>query len=159
VTFRIEPLDAAEPAAVRLLNLSERYMESLYPPESNHIESVADLKKPNVVFLGCYVHDVLAGCGAVKIVEHSERYGEIKRLYVDEAYRGRGLSSALMARLEAHLASVGVELARLEVGPRQPEAVALYRKLGYVERPPFGEYVEDPDSMFMEKRLGRPDNQ
>lgn len=151
--LKIEPLDPADPSAVRLLELSDRYMASLYPPESNHIESVNDLNKPNVIFLGCYVDEVLAGCGAVKVIEEPERYGEIKRLYIDESYRGRGLSSALMARLEKHLVDLGIGVARLEMGVKQPEAIGLYRKLGYEERSPFGPYVEDPYSIFMEKRL------
>jgi putative acetyltransferase len=51
------------------------------------------------------------------------------------------------------LRSSGIALARLETGIRQPEALGLYRRLGYVERAPFGAYVEDPLSLFMEKRL------
>ena len=43
---------------------------------------------------------------------------------------------------------------RLETGTKQPEAIALYRKFGYVERGPFGAYKPDPLSIFMEKRLG-----
>lgn len=155
--LRIEPLDPAAPAAARLLRLSDRYMASLYPAESNHMESVDDLRKPNVLFLGCYVDDALAGCGAVKIVEEPEIYGEIKRLYVEEIYRGQGLSLALMSKLEQHLVNFGVGVARLEAGVKQTEAIRLYRKLGYEERPPFGKYAKDPHSLFMEKRLANRD--
>jgi putative acetyltransferase len=45
-------------------------------------------------------------------------------------------------------------LLRLETGVRQPEALGLYRKLGYRERGPFGAYKPDPLSVFMEKRVG-----
>jgi putative acetyltransferase len=60
-----------------------------------------------------------------------------------------------MHELEAHLLSNGTDTARLETGIRQPEAIALYRKLGYVERGPYGAYVTDPLSLFMEKKLER----
>jgi putative acetyltransferase len=80
-------------------------------------------------------------------------YGEVKRVFVVENCRGRGYSKAIMRRLEAYLTDSGIALARLETGIRQPEAVGLYRRLGYVERAPFGAYASDPLSLFFEKRL------
>ncbi len=58
-----------------------------------------------------------------------------------------------MAHLEQCAAEEGVSLLQLETGVRQPEALALYRALGYVERGPFGPYRPDPLCLFMEKRL------
>ena len=58
-----------------------------------------------------------------------------------------------MAALERHAAAHGALVARLETGIYQPEALALYRALGYRERPPFADYRLDPLSVFMEKRL------
>jgi putative acetyltransferase len=58
-----------------------------------------------------------------------------------------------MAHLEHGAAEDGVSLLQLETGVRQPEALALYRGLGYVERGPFGTYRPDPLCLFMEKRL------
>ncbi len=58
-----------------------------------------------------------------------------------------------MAALEREAAKLGVTLMQLETGIKQPEAIALYRKLGYAERGPFGTYQPDPLSLFMEKRL------
>lgn len=57
-----------------------------------------------------------------------------------------------MAHLEDYVKSAGVDVIRLEAGPRQPEALKLYRKPGYTERGPFGRYVPDPLSVFMEKK-------
>jgi putative acetyltransferase len=95
----------------------------------------------------------LVGCGAVKILADDGRYGELKRVYVLESHRGKGYSKAIMEKLEGHLRAQGIELARLETGISQPEAIGLYRRLGYVEREPFGAYAADPLSLFMEKRL------
>ena len=152
----IAPLDPYSQAATELLALSDAYMASLYPAESNHMESPAALAQPHVRFVGLAINGEVVGCGAVKVLEDDEAYGEIKRVFVKDDHRGRGFSRDLMAHLEDHLRAQGIALARLETGIHQPEALALYRKLGYVERPPFGAYQADPLSVFMEKRLNRP---
>ncbi len=149
----IEALDPLSAPAAHLLALSDAYMASLYPAESNHMESPAALALPNVLFLGAYLDGELAGCGAVKLMHDDGSYGEIKRVYVLDAFRGRGLSKKLMQALEAHLVEQKIPLARLETGISQPEALGLYEKLGYQYRAPFGSYLLDPLSVFMEKRL------
>ncbi len=149
----IERLNPALPAARALIDRSDAYLTALYPPASNHLESVAALGSPNVLFLGASVAGELAGCGAVKTRDDDGIYGEIKRVFVLEQYRGRGISKRIMEALEAHLVAGGIRVARLETGIWQPEAIGLYKRLGYVERPPFGPYRADPLSLFMEKRL------
>ncbi len=74
-------------------------------------------------------------------------------MFVAEQQRGKRLATALMQHLEDYLMSNGVKVVRLEAGPMQPEALKLYRKLGYTERSPFGPYITDPLSVFMEKVL------
>lgn len=149
----IEALDPLSAPAAHLLALSDAYMASLYPAESNHMESPSALALPNVLFLGAYLDGELAGCGAVKIMHDDGSYGEIKRVYVLDAFRGRGLSKQLMQALEAHLIEQQIPMARLETGISQPEALGLYEKLGYQYRAPFASYLLDPLSVFMEKRL------
>ncbi len=151
--MHIAKLDPATPAARRLLALSDAHMDGLYPSESNHPESIAGLQLPNVLFIGGYVDDQLVACGAVKLLHDDGCYGEIKRMFVQDSHRGKGYSKAILRYLEAHLAQAAVTLARLETGIRQPEALGLYRRLGYAERGPFGAYRPDPLSVFMEKRL------
>lgn len=151
--MRIEPTDPESDGALALIAMSDTYMTALYPAESNHLESPKALKAPNVLFLGCFLGDELVGCGAVKILAGDGEYGELKRVFVLESHRGKGYSKAIMEKLEGHLKTRGIALARLETGIRQPEALGLYRRLGYVERKPFGAYAEDPLSLFMEKRL------
>jgi putative acetyltransferase len=149
----IARLDPADPRARALLDQSDAYMATLYPPQSNHMEGVEALQQANVLFVGASLGAALAGCGAVKTLRDDGLYGEIKRVFVAPPFRGRGISRAIMEFLERHLAVQGVPLARLEMGALQPEAMALYRALGYLERPPFGKYQPDPQSLFMEKRL------
>jgi putative acetyltransferase len=91
------------------------------------------------------------GCGAIVL---KADYGEVKRMVVDPAARGQGVARALLRALEAAAADAGCRLLRLETGPYQPEALALYASLGYEGRGPFGDYTNDPLSVFMEKAIG-----
>jgi len=146
-------LDLTNSEVVALVAKSDEYMSALYPPESNHAEPLAALVGEDSAFFAGYVGEKLAACGAVKIFEEETTYGEIKRVFVAEEYRGKHLATAMMQHLEDHLLSIGVKLVRLEAGPLQPEALSLYRKLGYTKRGPFGSYRVDPLSVFMEKTL------
>jgi putative acetyltransferase len=148
--LRLAPLDPTHADAQALIAQSEALMSALYPSESNHFEPTENLCPPNGAFWGCWIGDRLVGCGGVK---HHDGYGEIKRLFVLESARGRGVARQLMAQLEAELSERAVGLARLETGIHQPEALALYRRLGYRERGPFGDYALDPLSAFFEKPL------
>jgi putative acetyltransferase len=149
----VTPVDPTSPGARRLIALSDALMSALYPPESNHFESPGALALPNVRFVGIHDGEELVACGAVKLMDDDGTYGEIKRVFVLPAQRGKGLARAIMATLEAGLIRDGYRLARLETGVSQPEALGLYRALGYAERPPFGAYRPDPLSVFMEKPL------
>ncbi|WP_423594397.1 GNAT family N-acetyltransferase [Roseateles sp. MS654] len=152
--MQIQSLDPRSPAALSLLAQSDAYMAALYPSESNHLEDPQSLAQPQVRFIGVWLAEWLAGCAAVKVVEDDDGpYGEIKRVFVQPQFRGRGISKLLMEELESHLRAQGIELARLETGVHQPEALKLYETLGYDRRAPFGSYAEDPLSVFMEKRL------
>lgn len=152
----IRAIDPAAPDACRLLMLSDEYLTGLYPPESNHLEPAHSLRARHVLFVGALEDEVLLACAAVKIMRDDLAYGEIKRVFVDPAHRSRGLALRLMDHLETHLVKEGIELARLETGIHQVEALGLYRRLGYTLRPPFGAYRPDPLSVFMEKRLAIP---
>jgi len=94
------------------------------------------------------------GCGALRAL--GSTVAEIKRMYVVPAARGRGVSKALLAGLEAAAADRGWTTLRLETGPLQPEAVALYSGAGYRPIGAFGAYVNAPDaadSLFFERVL------
>ena len=149
----IEYLNPDSPEVQTLLAVSDAYYVNLYPAESNHLESSDDLKKPNVLFVGCRIDGELVASGAAKIMQDDGSFAEIKRVFVVDDHRGKGLSSKVMCFLETELQSRGVSLFRLETGIKQPEALGLYRKLGYLERGPFGSYRADSYSVFMEKQV------
>ena len=136
---------------VTLIRQSDALMQSLYPAESNHLVDIDSLAAPHVHFFVAREHGRALGCGAFVLGKAGQ--AEMKRVFVAPAARGKGIARVLMASLEREAAALGVTLMQLETGIKQPEAIALYRKFGYAERGPFGNYKSDPLSLFMEKRL------
>ena len=140
-----------QPEVVAMIAELDAYQDGLYPPESRHALDLTSLMQPTVLFLVARDDSGTAlGCGAMVL---QDDYGEIKRMYVRPGGRGRGLGSRLLAELEREAVGRGCELARLETGPYQPEALRLYESAGYRRRGPFGAYREDPLSVFMETGL------
>ncbi|WP_347404410.1 GNAT family N-acetyltransferase [Burkholderia sp. HI4860] len=66
---------------------------------------------------------------------------------------GHGLARKLIAMLELRAVDSGCTVIRLETGPYQHEALALYASAGYQRRGPFGDYTDDPLSVFMQKHI------
>ena len=147
---RCEPLKIDPCEAAGLIQNLDSYLSALYPAESNHLESIEDLGKDNVRMFGLKIEGEIVSMGAVKLMD---TYGELKRIYAAPEFRGRKLASAIMAVLESEIRKNHLDFARLETGIHQPEALSLFKKHGYVTCPPFGDYVEDPLSLFMEKQL------
>jgi putative acetyltransferase len=146
----IKPVDPSRIEVYQLIEQLDEYQSALYPPESNHLDSIEELSKSNAFFLAAYSDAVVCGIGSVKVFED---YGEIKRVYVPLHQRGKGIAIAIMAELENHLVEQALNYARLETGIHQMEAIGLYERLGYYRIEPFGDYKEDPLSVFMEKKL------
>lgn len=153
MSLSIRSADPYEPGVLSLIDALDAYQRELYPAESNHLEPPSELRKSNVVFLCAAEGGAVVGCGAAKVLDGPPRYGEIKRMFVLPAARGRGVSRQLLQALEARLLARDVHLVRLETGIHQPQALRLYERMGYRRRPPFGDYTDDPLSVFMEKRL------
>jgi GNAT superfamily N-acetyltransferase len=80
----------------------------------------------------------------------------MKRVYVEPAFRRRGLAQVLIDGLEADAARAGVRSLELNTGPEQPEALALYAALGYTPVPGFGVYADHPGAVFLGKQLADP---
>ena len=93
----------------------------------------------------------LAGCAALHPIDHE--ICEMKRLYVRPQFRGLGFGKLLLNHLADHARAHGVGLLRLETGIHQTAAIRLYEGWGFQGIPPFGDYVEDPLSLFYEKRV------
>lgn len=150
VTIKKEP--PRQPEIIDLLRQSDLYAQSLYPAESNHLVDLETLETPAVSFFVARHEGAIVGCCA--LVEAGDGTGEIKRMFVDPKARGLKIGRRLLERVEVQARDLGLAAIRLETGIHQPEAIGLYRSAGYADIEPFGSYLPDPLSLFMEKALG-----
>ncbi len=139
------------PDAITLIAELEATLEPLYPRESRHGLSVERLIAEAVPFFVLRSEGIAAGCGGVKLFGRA--YGEVKRMYVRPQFRGRGFARQMLNHLTNYAQAQGVSLLRLETGIHQHEAIRLYEGMGFHRIPPFGDYKEDPLSLFYEKSL------
>jgi len=121
-----------------------------YPPESRHAFSVEKLIRESVAFFLAFYGDQLAACGGVKLLAD---YGEVKRMYVRPAFRRKGLGKAILNHLAEHARTNGINTLRLETGIYQLEAIGLYDGWGFQRRGPFGDYKNDPNTIYFEKPI------
>ena len=138
-----------QPEVVALIDQLDAYQLSLYPPECVYALDMNSLLQPNVLFAVARSLDGEAvGCGAIVV---TPEYGEVKRMFVHPSARGQGVAQRLLGMLETEALARGCRQFMLETGPSQPEAIGLYERLGYRVRGPYGDYRDDPLSVFMEK--------
>ncbi len=91
------------------------------------------------------------GCGAIK--EYAEGVAEIKRMFVREERRGRGIAKSILSELETWASELTFSECILETGIKQPEAIALYQKSGYQTIPNYGQYEGVENSVCMKKLI------
>ena len=137
--------------AVTLITELDAYLIPLAPDESRHGYPVEKLIREGVAFFIVRQNGVPAGCGGVQLF--GTEYGELKRMYVRPAFRGRGLGKLMLDHLAEYARGFGVTILRLETGIAQSEAIGLYERAGFQQIPPFGQYRLDPLSRYYEKRI------
>ncbi|MBL0068162.1 MAG: GNAT family N-acetyltransferase [Chitinophagaceae bacterium] len=98
-----------------------------------------------------YIEKEPAGCGCFK--QFDESAVEIKRMFVVNEHRGKGIGAAILTELENWAAELGQEATVLELGNNQPEAIRLYQKAGFRVIPNYGQYVGMETSICMKKEL------
>lgn len=91
------------------------------------------------------------GCGAIKA--YDEQTMEIKRMFVDDHARGKGIASLILKNLEAWTKELRFEKCILETGVKMPEAIALYTKNNYELIPNFGQYAGVDNSVCFLKKI------
>ena len=102
-----------------------------------------------------YVGGEAVGCVVVRFKDYASiaSAAEIKRMYVKPGHRGSGFARVLMGAAEEVARRAGATRIILETGTEQPEAVSLYRAIGYLPIPPYGNYAHDPRSLCFAKDL------
>ena len=98
-----------------------------------------------------YENELPIACGAIK--QFSENTMEVKRMYILAPYRGKGVASEVLNELEKWAAEMTYSHCVLETGVRQPDAIRLYEKNGYLPIPNYGQYAGVENSRCFEKAL------
>ncbi len=151
ITIAEDDLSGADIVALLRFHLDQMVQHS--PICSVHAFPVERLRAPDVTFYALRVDGQLAACGALKQIDG--QHGELKSMRTDPAFLRRGLGEAMLLHLIAEARARGLTRLSLETGRPEPfhAAHALYRKHGFAECPPFGDYTEDPFSMCMTRTL------
>jgi GNAT superfamily N-acetyltransferase len=148
-TLRPVPYD--DPMAQYLVEQVQQEYVLRYGGRDAAVVEPGEFLPPRGVFLVAESDGVPAGCGSWR--ELSPGVAEIKRMYVEPAFRRRGLAQLIVAALEDGAARAGHRSVVLNTGRQQPEALALYAKLGYRPVDGYGIYASAPDAVFLGKDL------
>lgn len=150
----IEIDDLSRSQVIELLNEHLNNMHELSPADQVFALDISRLKAPEITFWTVWDNDVLLGCGALK--ELDLKHGEIKSMRTPKERRRRGAGRAVLAHIIEVARQRRYEVLSLETG-RSPEfdpAHRLYESFGFKYCGPFGDYVENGNSIFMS--LGLP---
>ncbi len=135
-------------AEAQQAELTDRHHGS---PGSGAMPSPAYFEPPEGRFLVAFIDGEPVGCGGVG--RYDADTGELRRMYVVPAHRGKGVGRAILVALENAARELGYTTMRLETGNEAPEALRLYTSSGYEPIPCWGLFATDPKSRCFEKDL------
>jgi putative acetyltransferase len=140
----------------QIADLLQEHLDDMHvitPPESIHALDLEALRSPDITVWSAWDGNDLLGCGALKELESTS--GEIKSMGTAQAHRRKGVASKILEHIIREAAQRAYQRLYLETGsfPAFVPARALYLRYGFEYHPPFGDYVEDPNSVFMVKQL------
>ena len=134
-----------------LVSLLDRDLQTRDGDEHSFYAQFNKLDKINHAVVA-YKEGSPAGSGALRAFTTDS--AEIKRMFVLSGYRGQGIAKIVLAELEAWAKELNFTTCILETGKKQPEAVNLYQKAGYVLFPNYGQYKNIENSICMKKVIG-----
>lgn len=119
-----------------------------------HLEDLTSLKPPRGIIYLLITEGEIAGMGALKKLR--DEIGEIKRMYIRPAYRGRGYGKQMLNKLLEASRDFGCSSFLLETAKFMAVAQHIYKSAGFVERDAYPE-SETPVvlrryQIFMEKK-------
>lgn len=140
-----------DPEASWLIEAVQRFYEDQYGARDATPVRAEQFSPPHGLFLIGRERGAAIACGGWRLVEPG--LAEVKRMYVIQTHRGRGLSRLLLAAIEDTARQAGVRRLRLETGYRQPAAIRLYETSGWSPTEKFGVYRNEPGSLCYGKEL------
>ena len=153
MSFVIHARGFDHPDAVGLVHRIQQYYLELYGGHDRDATDPAQFSPPQGLFLVGYLDGEPVACGGWR--RRDESTAEIKRMYVADSARGRGLARRLLDELEATARAAGVGRIVLNTGFRQTDAMAFYERAGYRRTDDrFGHYGAIEGAFFFAKDLG-----
>jgi GNAT superfamily N-acetyltransferase len=157
-TLELRPVPYGHPDAALLTDLAQSYYVSIYGSPDSAPVSDDGFAPPNGAFFVGYLDGEPVSMGGWRFSDagvpaEATRPAEVKRMYVRDEVRGRGLARRTLALLEADARRAGADWLILETGRPQVAAVAFYRAAGYRDIEPFGYYAGWANSVTLGKPL------
>ena len=143
----IESRPATDPEIAALVVAQQRELRDA----DGGLDGQVTVVHTDIHYLAAVVGGRAVGCGGLQALDADT--GELKRMYVRPAFRGRGIARQMLVALEELAFRHGHRTVCLETGTYLPAAIALYRSSGYEPIPVYGEYVDNPYSVCFAKRL------
>lgn len=130
-----------------LTNLFDEFLVEIDGEEKDFFAQYNHIYIKNVMV--CYENGKPVGCGAFK--EYETNVAEIKRMFVDPMFRGRGIAAKLLNQLESWAIEEQYNSFILETSIKLENAISLYKKMGYQIVPNYGQYIGVQSSICMKK--------
>ena len=126
-----------------LLQITDGAEHSFFA-QFNKVENIK-----NVVV--CYENEKAIGCGAFKVTDNQTV--EIKRMFVDPNFRGKGVASLVLKELETWAKEEHYSIIILETGRKLENAISLYKKSGYSITKNYEQYIGVESSVCFRKDI------
>jgi putative acetyltransferase len=142
-----------DPRVVARLHIHVSTARAQTAPGSAHALDLSGLRSPGIRFWTVWEGEALLGTGALKRL--AEDHGEVKSMHTAQAARRKGAGSTMLRHIIDSARGEGLRRLSLETGSWDffRPAHAFYRAHGFVECGPFGDYLPDPNSVFMSLEL------
>lgn len=137
---------------IELCQCLDKFLNELVGGEENRAEYIP-YNQLNDIHDVIIAYDAAIPVGCASFKKYDDECAEVKRVFVKEEYRGKGISRKLMELLESAAREQGYRYLVLESGEPLVAAMELYRKSGYEIIPNYGQYKDMPDSICMKKEL------
>ena len=150
--MRFEYTDGCNKDFIELCHGLDDFLNEIVGGEENRAEYIPYNKLDDI-------HDVILAydnnvpVGSASFKKYDDERAEVKRVFIKQEYRGRGISKKLMELLEDAARKKGYRYLILESGEPLVAAMALYRKIGYEVILNYGQYKDMKDSVCMRKKL------
>jgi putative acetyltransferase len=144
--------NGSNPDFIELCRLLDDYLNELAGGEENRSQYIQynTLQAIHDVVIA-YDNDIPAGCAGFK--RYNADTAEVKRVFVKKKYRGQGIAKQLINSLEIRAKEKGYGKLVLETGRQLTEANGLYKKIGFMTIPNYGQHKDMPGSICMEKLI------